>query len=96
MLLPVKRLRGKGLFKIDLYKYIRNVVNKKDKKDDYQKTQAASAPGKLGEEVNRNKQHTDMTEAEKSIHKTAQQEGLNEEKSQGDAVAFEGLDNTGK
>jgi hypothetical protein len=82
--------------KLIYIKYIKNVMNKEDKKDDYQKTQAASAPGKLGEEVNRNKQHTDMTEAEKSIHKTAQQEGLNEEKSQGDAVAFEGLDNTGK
>jgi hypothetical protein len=35
-----------------------------------------------------------MTKAEKSIHETAQQEGLNEEKSQGDAGAFEGLDNT--
>ncbi|SFQ54292.1 hypothetical protein [Parafilimonas terrae] len=71
-------------------------MNKEDKKDDYQKTQAASSPGKLGEEVNRNKQHKDTTKAEKSIHKTAQQEGLNEEKSQGDAGAFEGLDNMEK
>lgn len=69
-------------------------MKKEDKKDDYQKTQAASAPGKLGEEVNRDKQHKDMTKTEKSIHRTAQEEGLNEEKSQGDAGAFEGLDNT--
>jgi hypothetical protein len=69
-------------------------MDKKDKKDDYQKKQAASAPGKLGEEANRNKQFKDMDEDEKSVHETAQQEGLNEVKSQGDAGAFEGFENT--
>ena len=68
---------------------------KKDSiEDDFQKTQSTSSPGALGENVNRHK-----TEPAKPIskdsEKTSKQEGLNEERSAGDAGAFEGLENTG-
>lgn len=68
-------------------------MKKDDHKDEYQKTQAASSPGHLGEQVNRNKNKV-MKQPEKSIEKTALDEGLNQEKSQGDAGAFEGFENT--
>ena len=62
----------------------------KDYKDEVQKTQVIS-PGNLGEQANRNKE---QTVNRKTADDTALEEGLNEEKSAGDAGAFEGFENT--
>lgn len=61
-----------------------------NKKDDVQKTQIIS-PGAMGEEANRKKDKV-VSGKESSVNSTAQEEGLNEEKSAGDAGAFEGLE----
>ena len=60
-----------------------------EEKDDVQKTQIIS-PGNLGEQANRN---IEKPGNQKSADKTALQEGLNEEKSEGSAGAFEGFEN---
>ncbi len=59
-------------------------------KDDFQKTQIIS-PGNLGEQANRNKE---QTVDRKSADEVALEEGLNEEKSEGNAGAFEGFENS--
>ncbi len=68
-------------------------MEEKNKKDDYQKTQSASSPGAMGEEVNRKKNEVESGKGE-SANVAAQEEGLNEEKSPGSAGAFEGFENT--
>ncbi len=68
-------------------------MEEKNKKDDYQKTQSASSPGAMGEEVTRKKNEVEDGKG-KSINAAAQEEGLNEEKSPGIAGAFEGFENT--
>ena len=68
-------------------------MEEKETKDDYQKTQSASSPGIMGENVNRKKNEV-VTGKEESANATAQEEGLNEEKSAGNAGAFEGFEDT--
>ena len=68
-------------------------MEEKKKTDEYQKTQAASSPGALGEEVSRKKNEV-VSGKENTPNATAQEEGLNEEKSPGSAGAFEGFENT--
>ena len=62
----------------------------KDREDTYKKTQTSSSPGALGEETNRHKNEVQSAN-NKSAEKTSSQEGLNEERSQGTAGAFEGF-----
>ncbi len=64
---------------------------KKDKK--FKKTQSTSSPGALGEDVNRNKRNP-KNPIKKEDTKASKEEGLNQERSAGDAGAFEGLENT--
>lgn len=60
----------------------------KQHKDDVQKTQVIS-PGNLGEQANRKKESPlDQTSADK----VALEQGLNEEKSEGNSGAFEGFE----
>ncbi len=68
-------------------------MKEKNKKDDYRKTQAASSPGSMGEEVNRKKNEV-VNGKEETANTTAQEEGLNEAKSPGSAGAFEGFEDT--
>lgn len=68
-------------------------MEEKNKKDEYQKTQSASSPGAMGENVNRKKNEVVSGKGE-SANAAAQEEGLNEEKSPGSAGAFEGFENT--
>ena len=65
-----------------------------DKDKAFKKTQSTSSPGALGEDVNRNKKKSSKPIG-KDAKKTAKKEGLNEERSAGNAGAFEGLENTG-
>ena len=65
-----------------------------DKDKEFKKTQSTSSPGALGEDVNRNKKKSSDPIA-KDNKRTSKQEGLNEERSAGNASAFEGLENTG-
>lgn len=67
--------------------------NAKDK--EFKKTQSGSSPGALGEDVNRNKRKS-SDPIPKQSRKTAQEKGLNEQRSAGDSGAFEGLENTGE
>lgn len=60
---------------------------------EFKKTQSTSSPGNLGEDVNRLKSQPETIS--KESEKTSKEEGLNEERSAGDAGAFEGLENTG-
>lgn len=67
-----------------------------DKKDEeFKKTQSTSSPGALGEDVNRDKRQP-VNPIGKENNKTSKREGLNEERSTGDAGAFEGLENAGE
>ena len=61
---------------------------------EFKKTQSTSSPGNLGEDVNRPKSQPEKN-ISKDSEKTSKQEGLNEERSAGDAGAFDGLENTG-
>ena len=61
---------------------------------EFKKTQSASAPGALGEEVNRTNGQNKKP-IEKEANKTSKEQGLNEKHSAGKAGAFEGLENTG-
>lgn len=69
---------------------IKNMENKNEK-DDLQKTQIIS-PGAMGEEVNLKKNEV-IPDKSKSATAAAMTEGLNEEKSSGNAGAFEGFEN---
>jgi hypothetical protein len=65
-----------------------------DKDKEFKKTQSTSSPGVLGEDANRNKKKS-SDPIGKDNNKTHKKEGLNEERSAGNAGAFEGLENTG-
>jgi len=65
-----------------------------DKDKEFKKTQSSSSPGALGEDVNRNKRKS-SDPIGKENNSTSKKEGLNEERSAGNAAAFEGLENTG-
>ena len=65
-----------------------------DKEKEFKKTQSASSPGALGEDANRTtKKSSDPIGKENK--RTSKEEGFNEERSAGNAAAFEGLENTG-
>ena len=66
-----------------------------EKDKEFKKTQATSSPGALGEDANRNKRKS-SDPIGKDNKKTSKEEGLNEERSAGDAAAFEGFENTGR
>ena len=68
-------------------------MEEKDMDAEFKKTQSTSSPGNLGEDVNRLKSHPEKIG--KESERTSKEEGLNEERSAGDAGAFEGLENTG-
>jgi hypothetical protein len=69
-------------------------MNNNDKEKEFKKTQSTSSPGALGEDANRNKRQSEKPIGKDNI-KTSKEEGLNEERSAGNAGAFEGLENTG-
>lgn len=64
------------------------------KVDEFKKTQSTSSPGALGEDANRNKRTSEKPIDENS-NKTSKEESLNQERSAGNAGAFEGLENAG-
>lgn len=66
-------------------------MEEKDLDAEFKKTQSTSSPGNLGEDVNRLKSQPEKIG--KESEKTSKGEGLNEERSAGDAGAFEGLEN---
>jgi hypothetical protein len=65
-----------------------------EKEEEFKKTQSTSSPGALGEDVNRTKKKS-SDPIEKENERSSKSEGLNEERSAGNAGAFEGLENTG-
>lgn len=69
-------------------------MEKNNRDKEFKKTQSTSSPGALGEDANRNKRQSKKS-AGKENNKTSKEEGLNEERSGGNAGAFEGLENTG-
>ncbi|MEP6713801.1 MAG: hypothetical protein ABJA37_15345 [Ferruginibacter sp.] len=69
-------------------------MNDTSKKEEYKKTQATSSPGALGEDANRNNRQQENPISKDNI-KTSKEEGLNQEHSDGNAGAFEGLENAG-
>lgn len=70
------------------------VTRTKAGNDEFKKTQSTSSPGNLGEDVNRHKAQP-VKPISKDSEKTSKQEGINEERSTGDAGAFKGLENAG-
>ena len=68
-------------------------MKKEKQESQFKKTQTASSPGALGEDVNRDKrQHDNPINHEDN--KTSKGQGLNEQNSAGEAGAFEGLENS--
>jgi len=67
---------------------------KGDKHEKFKETQSSSSPGALGEDANRNsRQSSDPISNDNK--RTSKEDGLNQEKSAGNAGAFEGLENQG-
>jgi len=70
-------------------------MKKNNREKEFKKTQSTSSPGALGEDVNRNNKQGKKPIA-KENNKTSKKEGLNEERSAGNAGAFEGLEDQGE
>ena len=77
------------MYKQNLY------IKDNSKEEEFKKTQSTSSPGALGEDANRNKRRSEKP-IDENNNKTAKEEGLNQERSAGNAGAFEGLENAGE